>query len=120
MRGYRKKNVFNSVERVIKKMLPDVPLTMNLKNQEYMQIILAGKKTLEERFAEVDSESGPLWSEEIKNRNKYDASRDKEDYQNPELNGFGLMLVKMLVGQLDGSFSIENHGGVKTIIKFSL
>ena len=55
MRGYRKKNGFNSVERVIKTMLPDTPLTMNLKNKEYMQIILAGKKTLEERFAEIDS-----------------------------------------------------------------
>ena len=55
MRGYRKKNGFNSVARVIKTMLPDTPLTMNLKNQDYMQIILAGKKTLEERFAEVDS-----------------------------------------------------------------
>jgi len=55
MRGYRKKNGFNSVERVLKTMLPDTPLTMNLKNQEYLQIILAGKKTLEERFAEIDS-----------------------------------------------------------------
>ena len=36
-------------------MLPDTPLTMNLKNQEYMQILLAGKKTLAERFAEIDS-----------------------------------------------------------------
>ena len=43
------------MERVLKTMLPDTPLTMNLKNQEYMQIILAGKKTLEERFAEIDS-----------------------------------------------------------------
>lgn len=56
MRGYRKKNGFNSVERVLKTMLPDTPLTMNLKNQEYMQIILAGKKTLEERFAEIEAE----------------------------------------------------------------
>ena len=55
MRGYRKKNGFNSVERVLKTMLPDTPLTMNLKNQEYMQILLAGKKSLEERFAEMDS-----------------------------------------------------------------
>ncbi len=55
MRGYRKKNGFNSVERVIETMLPDTPLTMNLKNQEYMQIILAGKETLDERFAEIDS-----------------------------------------------------------------
>ncbi len=55
MRSYRKKNGFNSVERIIRTMLPDTPLTMNLKNKEYMQIILAGKETLEERFAEIDS-----------------------------------------------------------------
>ena len=55
MRSYRKKNGFNSVERVLKAMLPDTPLTMNLKNKEYMQIILADKETLEERFAEIDS-----------------------------------------------------------------
>ncbi len=55
MRTYRKKNGFNSMERVLKTMLPDTPLTMNLKNQEYMQILLAGKKTLEGRFAEIDS-----------------------------------------------------------------
>ena len=36
-------------------MLPDTPLTMNLKNQEYMHIILAGKKTLGERFAEIEA-----------------------------------------------------------------
>jgi len=55
MRGYRKKNGFNSTERVLKTMLPDMPLTMNLKNQEYLQIILAGKRTLEERFAVIDA-----------------------------------------------------------------
>ncbi len=55
MRGYRKKNGFNSVENVLKTMLPDTPLAMNLKNSEYMQILLAGKTTLEQRFAEVDA-----------------------------------------------------------------
>ncbi len=55
MRGYRKKNGFNSMERVLKTILPDTPLTMNLKNSEYMQILLAGKTTLEERFAEIDA-----------------------------------------------------------------
>ncbi len=54
-RGYRKKNGFSSVEKVLKTMLPDTPLVMNLKNREYMKILLAGKKTLEERFAEIDS-----------------------------------------------------------------
>ena len=43
------------MERVLKTMLPDTPLTMNLQNQEYMKILLAGKKTLEERFADIDS-----------------------------------------------------------------
>ena len=66
MRGYRKKNGFNSVERVIKTMLPDTPLTMNLKNKEYMQIILSGKKTLEERFAEIDSNMIRLGLEQSK------------------------------------------------------
>jgi len=55
MRTYRKKNGFNSMERVLKTMLPDTPLIMNLKNSEYMRIILAGKKTLGERFAEIDA-----------------------------------------------------------------
>jgi hypothetical protein len=55
MRSYRKKNGFNSVERVLRTMLPDTPLAMNLSNTEYMKILLAGKQTLEERFAEVDS-----------------------------------------------------------------
>ena len=54
MRTYRKKNGFASVERVLNKMLPDTPLAMNLNNKEYMKILLRGK-TLEERFAEIDS-----------------------------------------------------------------
>jgi hypothetical protein len=55
MRTYRKKNGFSSVDRVLKTMLSDTPLTMNLSNTEYMQILLAGKNTLEERFAEIDA-----------------------------------------------------------------
>jgi hypothetical protein len=55
MRGYRKKNGFNSVERIFKTMLADTPLTMNLKNREYVQLLLGGNKTLAEKFAEVDA-----------------------------------------------------------------
>ena len=55
MRSYRKKNGFASVEKVLTKMLPDTPLAMNLNNEHYMQILLGGKKTLEERFAQIDS-----------------------------------------------------------------
>ena len=55
MRGYRKRNGFESVDRILKTMLPDTPLTMNLKNREYMKILLAGRDTLEQRFADVDA-----------------------------------------------------------------
>jgi len=67
MRSFRKKNGFNSVERVLKTMLPDTPLTMNLKNQEYMKILLAGKETLEQRFAEIDSNEVRRRLEESRN-----------------------------------------------------
>ncbi len=35
-------------------------------------------------------------------------------------NGFGLMLVRMLSGQLDGTFTIENHNGTRSILKFKI
>ncbi len=37
-----------------------------------------------------------------------------------EQKGFGLMLIEMLIQQLDGSFSIENHIGTRSIIKFCI
>lgn len=55
MRSYRKRNGFNSMERALKTMLADTPLAMNLNNPEYMGILLSGKQTLAQRFAEVDS-----------------------------------------------------------------
>ena len=36
-------------------MLADTPLIKNLDNPEYMQIILDGNDTLEERFEKIDS-----------------------------------------------------------------
>ena len=38
-------------------MLADVPLIKNLEKRDYMEIILNGKNSLEERFAEIDAES---------------------------------------------------------------
>ncbi|MCK5672859.1 MAG: sensor histidine kinase, partial [Spirochaetales bacterium] len=34
--------------------------------------------------------------------------------------GFGLMLVKMLSEQLEGTFTIENYKGTKSTLKFSI
>ena len=66
MRGYRKKNGFNSIEKILKTMLPQTPLATNLKNKEYLQILLAGKESLGERFAEIDSEQVRLEMENSK------------------------------------------------------
>jgi two-component system, sensor histidine kinase PdtaS len=41
-------------------------------------------------------------------------------FRNSEHEGFGLMLIKMLVEQLHGSFSIENCDGTRNIIKFQV
>ena len=41
------------MEKVIRTMIADTPLVMNLKNEDYLDILLDGK-TLAERFAEID------------------------------------------------------------------
>tara|TARA_B100001971_G_C18229748_1_gene563096 strand:+ start:155 stop:1909 length:1755 start_codon:yes stop_codon:yes gene_type:complete len=56
MRGYRKKNGFQAVARVLKAMSEDTPLVMNLKNEDFMKVLLAGKDDLALRFADTDPE----------------------------------------------------------------
>ncbi|MDP7269213.1 MAG: hypothetical protein QF408_13700 [Pirellulales bacterium] len=57
MRTYRKKNGFQAMERVLKAMLEDTPLVMNLRNEDFMDILLSGKKDLAERFADIEAET---------------------------------------------------------------
>ena len=52
--GSRKKRGTSSLSKVLKAMLADTPLVKNLDNPEYVEILLAGKKNLAERFAEID------------------------------------------------------------------
>ena len=55
MRNYCKRNGFRAMEKTIKTMIADTPLVMNLRNADYLGILLCGK-TLAERFAEIDAE----------------------------------------------------------------
>lgn len=55
MRTYRKKNGFQAVARILKAMLGDTPLVMNLRNKDFMEVLLDGKKNLAERFADIDT-----------------------------------------------------------------
>jgi len=56
MRAYRKKNGFQAMARALKAMLKDTPLVMNLRNKDFMDILLGGKKSLAQRFSDVDAE----------------------------------------------------------------
>jgi len=54
-RGHRKRSGTSAMEKMLKAMLPATPLASNLKNKGYMEILLNGKRTLAERFADIDS-----------------------------------------------------------------
>jgi hypothetical protein len=54
-RGNRKKSGTISLTKTIRSILADTPLVKNLDNPEYLEIILDGCNTLEERFEKIDS-----------------------------------------------------------------
>jgi hypothetical protein len=53
-RDRRKKSGQHSLTKTLKGMLADTPLVRNLSNPDYLKILLKGKETLAERFAEID------------------------------------------------------------------
>ncbi|MBA4380349.1 MAG: hypothetical protein C0393_06700 [Anaerolinea sp.] len=53
-RGNRRKTGNTSMAKTLQAMLADTPLVRNLENPHYMQILLDGHSTLEERFADID------------------------------------------------------------------
>jgi len=53
-RAYRRRTGNASMGKTIKAMIADTPLVKNLNNPQYMDILLAGKATLQERFAQID------------------------------------------------------------------
>jgi hypothetical protein len=54
-RGHRKRTGNKSMSKILKTMLAETPYVKNLGNADYLKIILNGKTTLAERFAEIDS-----------------------------------------------------------------
>jgi molybdenum-dependent DNA-binding transcriptional regulator ModE len=51
----RKKTGTTSLNRMLKSILANTPLVQNLKNQKYLEIILNGCSSLEERFSQIDA-----------------------------------------------------------------
>lgn len=56
-RGARRRTGHNSISRFLQTMIADTPLVRNLENPRYLQILLDGQATLEERFAQIDIET---------------------------------------------------------------
>ena len=54
-RDHKKKTGTSSLNKRLKAMMADTPLVKNLDNEEYMQMLLAGHQTLEDRFADIDA-----------------------------------------------------------------
>jgi hypothetical protein len=54
-RRSRKKTGTASLNKVLKAMLAETPLVQNLRNREYMGIVLDGCSTLAERFSRIDA-----------------------------------------------------------------
>lgn len=72
---YLRKSGINSMAETLRTMLADVPLISNLENSDYMKILLNGKETLEERFAEIDDKS--VRKEMNKNYKQNDCAQKK-------------------------------------------
>ncbi len=69
-RLFLRKNGITSLSNVLNTMLAGVPLIRNLGNEDYMAILLNGKTTLEERFAEINSEKVRREIQKNSNQNK--------------------------------------------------
>ena len=66
-------------------MLADTPLVKNLTNTDYMEILLQGKPSLEERFADIDIEQVRLkLKEEAEQLRKYPRGM-REIFKIPDL-----------------------------------
>jgi hypothetical protein len=56
-RGARHRSGHNSISRLLQSMIAETPLVRNLENPRYLSILLNGRATLEERFAQIDAQS---------------------------------------------------------------
>jgi hypothetical protein len=75
-RGSRKKTGTISLNKALRSILSDTPLVKNLGNAQYLEILLDGSDTLEERFAKIESRMV---------LDKLDAEQTQSDRIRPEM-----------------------------------
>jgi hypothetical protein len=63
-RDYRRRTGNNTMRKALQAMLADTPLIKNLSNPAYLKILLSGKQSLEELFAEIEINVGAAENED--------------------------------------------------------
>lgn len=81
----RKKTGMASLSKVLKSALADTPLVQNLKNDEYMDIILNGCSSLVERFSQIDAHLVQKEMENAKNSDEKILPEIKKLIKNSDL-----------------------------------
>lgn len=81
----RKKSGTASLNKMLKAILADTPLVKNLKNEEYVEIILGGCSDLAERFSEIDVRMIRKELEDSKKSNEKTLPGIRKLIKNPEL-----------------------------------
>jgi hypothetical protein len=105
-RRYRKKSGLNCREKTINAMLADTPLVKNLENENYLSILLAGKSSLEERFAEIDANEVRDWMLKLQNESVPVSSKMKKLIKFSELPESLLSVFEQLLLDLKQSSKI--------------
>ena len=54
----RTKSGTNSISRTLQSMIADTPLVKNLEKSHYLELLLDGMRSLEDRFAQMDITAG--------------------------------------------------------------
>jgi hypothetical protein len=55
-RGARRKSGHNSISKFLRSMIADTPLVRNLDNPQYLKVLLHGHASLEDCFAQIDTD----------------------------------------------------------------
>ncbi|MBD3273639.1 transposase [Candidatus Dependentiae bacterium] len=93
-RAHRRRTGNDSISKKLQSMFADTPLIKNLDNEEYMKIILNGKNSLAEKFAEIDHQKViAKMEQEKKNETKINPKVKKLIRQRESMNKLLLLIA---------------------------
>jgi len=84
-RGTRRRSGTVSLNKTLRFMLTDTPIVKNLNHPEYLEIILDGCRTLEERFERIDSRLVAEKLKEVQRKHQIIGSEMKKIIKLPDL-----------------------------------